>query len=131
MTRKDIAEANAKLALGRKANLGLTTPSDRLVKPDGLPFIPYGACESVLFAALRQPSTTAHNQSSSMLAMQMTQRCPALIGNVRLPAQIWRWLWASMREILLQVVIGSKADLSQVGEIIADGMTGSQRALHF
>ena len=28
ITRKDIAEANAKLALGRKANLGLTTPSD-------------------------------------------------------------------------------------------------------
>ena len=63
VTRKDIAEANAKLALGRKANLGLTTPSDRLVKSDGLPFIPYGACESVLLATLLQLSTTAPNQS--------------------------------------------------------------------
>lgn len=43
ITRKDIAEANAKLALGRKANLGLTTPSDQLVRPSTLPFIPYGA----------------------------------------------------------------------------------------
>ncbi|KAK9901698.1 hypothetical protein WJX75_008976 [Coccomyxa subellipsoidea] len=43
ITRKDIAEANAKLALGRKANLGLTTPSDRLVRHGSLPFIPYGA----------------------------------------------------------------------------------------
>jgi hypothetical protein len=43
ITRKDIAEANAKLALGRKANLGLTTPSDRLVRAGTLPFIPYGA----------------------------------------------------------------------------------------
>ena len=43
ITRKDIAEANAKLALGRKANLGLTTPSAHLVRRDSLPFIPYGA----------------------------------------------------------------------------------------
>ncbi len=43
ITRKDIAEANAKLALGRKANLGLTTPSAHLVRGDSLPFIPYGA----------------------------------------------------------------------------------------
>lgn len=43
ITRKDIAEANAKLALGRKANLGLTTPSARLVRRGALPFIPYGA----------------------------------------------------------------------------------------
>ncbi|KAK9816592.1 hypothetical protein WJX72_002361 [[Myrmecia] bisecta] len=43
VTRKDVAEANAKLALGRKANLGLTTPSERLVRQDTLPFIPYGA----------------------------------------------------------------------------------------
>ena len=43
ITRKDIAEANAKLALGRKANLGLTTPSERLVRRGSLPFIPYGA----------------------------------------------------------------------------------------
>lgn len=43
ITRKDIAEANAKLALGRKANLGLTTPSARLVRRGSLPFIPYGA----------------------------------------------------------------------------------------
>ena len=43
ITRKDIAEANAKLALGRKANLGLTTPSDQLVRASTLPFIPYGA----------------------------------------------------------------------------------------
>ena len=55
ITRKDIAEANAKLALGRKANLGLTTPSDRLVKSDGLPFIPYGACESTPIPTLLQP----------------------------------------------------------------------------
>ena len=43
ITRKDIAEANAKLALGRKANLGLTAPSDQLVQPSTLPFIPYEA----------------------------------------------------------------------------------------
>lgn len=43
VTRKDIAEANAKLALGRKANLGLTTPSESLVRPSTLPFIPYEA----------------------------------------------------------------------------------------
>ena len=43
ITRKDIATANAKLALGRKANLGLTTPSAHLVRGDSLPFIPYGA----------------------------------------------------------------------------------------
>ena len=43
ITRKDVAEANAKLALGRKANLGLTTPSERLVRASTLPFIPYGA----------------------------------------------------------------------------------------
>ena len=43
VTRKDVAEANAKLALGRKANLGLTTNSDSLTRPDSLPFIPYGA----------------------------------------------------------------------------------------
>lgn len=43
ITRKDIAEANAKLALGRKATLGLTTPSERLVRHGTLPFIPYGA----------------------------------------------------------------------------------------
>ncbi|KAK9790124.1 hypothetical protein WJX73_008199 [Symbiochloris irregularis] len=43
ITRKDVAEANAKLALGRKANLGLTTPSERLVTTGNLPFIPYGA----------------------------------------------------------------------------------------
>ena len=43
ITRKDVAEANAKLALGRKANLGLTTPSERLTRSSGLPFIPYGA----------------------------------------------------------------------------------------
>ena len=43
ITRKDIAEANAKLALGRKANLGLTAHSDQLVRPGTLPFIPYEA----------------------------------------------------------------------------------------
>ena len=43
VTRKDVSESNAKLALGRKANLGLTTNSDRLTRPDSLPFIPYGA----------------------------------------------------------------------------------------
>lgn len=43
VTRKDITEANAKLALGRKANLGLTTNSESLTRPDSLPFIPYGA----------------------------------------------------------------------------------------
>ena len=48
ITRKDIAEANAKLALGRKANLGLTTPSDRLVRANSLPFIPYGAYDATV-----------------------------------------------------------------------------------
>ena len=40
ITRKDICEANARLALGRKANAGLATASERLTRP-GLPFIPY------------------------------------------------------------------------------------------
>ena len=56
ITRKDIAEANAKLALGRKANLGLTTPSDRLVRHGSLPFIPYGAYDpTVGYSASRCP----------------------------------------------------------------------------
>ena len=40
ITRKDICEANARLALGRKANAGLATASARLTRA-GLPFIPY------------------------------------------------------------------------------------------
>ena len=43
MTRKDLSEPNAKLVLGRKANLGLASGStDNLVRGETLPFIPYG-----------------------------------------------------------------------------------------
>lgn len=43
MTRKDLTEPNAKLVLGRKANLGLASGfTDALVHDEGLPFIPYG-----------------------------------------------------------------------------------------
>jgi hypothetical protein len=58
ITRKDIAEANAKLALGRKANLGLTTPSARLVRRGALPFIPYGAYDpTVGYSTSRRAGT--------------------------------------------------------------------------
>ena len=40
VTRKDVCEANARLALGRKARAGLADAPARLVRP-GLPFIPY------------------------------------------------------------------------------------------
>ncbi len=41
MTRKDLAEPNAKLVLGHKASAGLTTASaDDLVRMESLPFIP-------------------------------------------------------------------------------------------
>jgi len=44
VTRKDLSEPNAKLVLGRKANLGLASGStDNLVRGETLPFIPYGA----------------------------------------------------------------------------------------
>lgn len=43
MTRKDLTEPNAKLVLGRKANLGLAAGStDALLDAQSLPFIPYG-----------------------------------------------------------------------------------------
>lgn len=43
VTRKDLAEPNAKLVLGHKASAGLTTASaDDLVRMESLPFIPYG-----------------------------------------------------------------------------------------
>lgn len=54
ITRKDIAEANAKLALGRKANLGLTTASEQLVAPGGLPFIPYEAYDPTVLRSSQQ-----------------------------------------------------------------------------
>ena len=41
VTRKDLCEANARLALGAKAVAGLATVTDRLVRPGPLPFIPY------------------------------------------------------------------------------------------
>ena len=44
VTRKDLTEPNAKLVLGRKANLGLAAgATDALVRSETLPFIPYGA----------------------------------------------------------------------------------------
>ena len=67
ITRKDIAEANAKLALGRKANLGLTTPSDQLVRASTLPFIPYGAYDPTVgrsshqLASLDEAGTIPHH----------------------------------------------------------------------
>ena len=46
VTRKDLSEPNAKLVLGRKANLGLASGStDALVRSETLPFIPYGALD--------------------------------------------------------------------------------------
>ena len=49
VTRKDLSEPNAKLVLGRKANLGLASGStDNLVRGETLPFIPYGALRRTL-----------------------------------------------------------------------------------
>lgn len=57
ITRKDVAEANAKLALGRKANLGLTTPSEQLLRAGPLPFIPYGAYDPTVGRSSTQLSS--------------------------------------------------------------------------
>ncbi|KAL4420464.1 hypothetical protein ABPG75_010120 [Micractinium tetrahymenae] len=43
VTRKDIITDNAKLALGRRANLGLADSQDAQVLRRRLPFIPYSA----------------------------------------------------------------------------------------
>ena len=72
ITRKDIAEANAKLALGRKANLGLTTPSERLVRHGTLPFIPYGAYDpTVGYSSSRQAT---HNACTARNVEESFQR---------------------------------------------------------
>ena len=74
ITRKDIAEANAKLALGRKANLGLTTPSDQLVRGSTLPFIPYGAYDPTVgrsshqLASLEEAGKALHHAVFRALA---------------------------------------------------------------
>ncbi len=53
ITRKDIIGDNAKLALGRKANLGLTTvPAER--RNRDLPFIPYAAYDATVGSSLRR-----------------------------------------------------------------------------
>lgn len=53
ITRKDIIGDNAKLALGRKANLGMTTmPTQRGSRE--LPFIPYAAYDATVGSSLRR-----------------------------------------------------------------------------
>lgn len=53
ITRKDIIGDNAKLALGRKANLGMTTmPTQRRSRE--LPFIPYAAYDATVGSSLRR-----------------------------------------------------------------------------
>ena len=75
ITRKDVAEANAKLALGRKANLGLTTPSERLTRSSGLPFIPYGAYDPTV--GLASPLwPTGEGEEDSQAVDQ--RRCAAI-----------------------------------------------------
>ncbi|CAK0770655.1 hypothetical protein CVIRNUC_003789 [Coccomyxa viridis] len=79
ITRKDIAEANAKLALGRKATLGLTTPSERLVRHGSLPFIPYGAYDPTVGYSSSRMQTLSEDGSvegSTPLAVPMAERSP-------------------------------------------------------
>ena len=82
-TRKDVAEANAKLALGRKANLGLTTPSERLVNTGNLPFIPYGAYDpTVGFSSQLSPLEEGTDDTGYMgvnrkFTLEDQVRCPA------------------------------------------------------
>ena len=52
VTRKDVCEANARLALGRKARAGLADAPARLVRP-GLPFIPYAPYDPTVGAGGR------------------------------------------------------------------------------
>ena len=73
VTRKDITEANAKLALGRKANLGLTTNSDSLTRPNSLPFIPYGAYDPTVGPSDIDPmEPIAERQSADGVEMNYT-----------------------------------------------------------
>lgn len=73
ITRKDVAEANAKLALGRKANLGLTTPSERLVNTGNLPFIPYGAYDpTVGFSSQLSPLEEGTEESYAGINRKFT-----------------------------------------------------------
>ena len=78
VTRKDIAEANAKLALGRKANLGLTTNSDSLTRPDTLPFIPYGAYD---------PTVGSSNMESNLDEGQRRQTADGIELNYTLDGE--------------------------------------------
>lgn len=86
ITRKDIAEANAKLALGRKANLGLTTPSDRLVRHGSLPFIPYGAYDPTVgysssrCVAILSCSVEAHSASRCADIVHASARCRLILA---------------------------------------------------
>ena len=73
VTRKDVAEANAKLALGRKANLGLTTNSDSLTRPDSLPFIPYGAYDPTVGSSdMNNIEPSQDRQSTDGIEMNYT-----------------------------------------------------------
>ena len=71
VTRKDVAEANAKLALGRKANLGLTTNSDSLTRPDSLPFIPYGAYDPTVGSSNMQSNTDSNDEQRAADGVEM------------------------------------------------------------
>ena len=75
ITRKDIAEANAKLALGRKANLGLTTPSDRLVRHGSLPFIPYGAYDPTVGYSSSRCGLAYACIDTYMVGLEATNTC--------------------------------------------------------
>ena len=75
VTRKDLAEPNAKLVLGHKASVGLTTVSaDHLARSQSLPFIPYGVAtllsdgdlmlSSLVSSACRWPALWLHRQNA-------------------------------------------------------------------
>lgn len=86
ITRKDIAEANAKLALGRKANLGLTTPSEQLVRAGTLPFIPYGAYDPTVGRSANQLSFLEEPGASPLSAASYCFDCSPLVHQRNGPA---------------------------------------------
>ena len=68
-----MTEANAKLALGRKANLGLTTNSDSLTRPGSLPFIPYGAYDPTVGSSqMGSMEPNSRRQSTDGIEMNYT-----------------------------------------------------------
>lgn len=61
VTRKDIITDNAKLALGRKANMGLADSQDAQVLRRRLPFIPYSAYDPTAGSSRLAPADSGSN----------------------------------------------------------------------